>query len=127
MGWREYMWSLSDPERGQLLEAVLENEQDKGFSEYCYRDGDDECFYWEGSGEPIVEKFIREDWVIAEDGDFGRVFDADGDELFHVSRANMKTGYCESFQADESGHIKYGPIKETRYYSAPLRFEREER
>lgn len=139
MSWREYIGRLSDSERHELLEVILENEEAIGCSQYRYReaieDEDEsceECIYWEATGEPLIERYSRDDWVVAVDGDWGDVFDADGNDINWVVRANLKTGWCECLQVDENGDFVtdtygYGTAKVTKTYPAPLRFERIER
>jgi len=134
MSWRDYIRKITDEDRLNLLDTILQNEEDTGCSQYRYREGDEEteeCIYWEGSGEPLItEAFNREDWIIAAEGDFGKVFDAEGNEIEHVTSANMKTGWCEFmksengvFALDDNGEIK----KFVEEFPAPLKFVREER
>lgn len=63
MSWREYIGRLSDSERRELLEVILENEEAVGCSQYQYREAfededesREECIYWEATGEPLIER-----------------------------------------------------------------------
>lgn len=67
-----------------------------------------------------------------ERGDYGRVYDALGNELLHVRCCDTESGCAVQFEVDELGKFLTEMIGPNEYvkirikqYPAPLRFERE--
>jgi len=63
--------------------------------------------------------------VSVENGDRGKLFDADGVKLKGlIISANLDTGEVLEYVTDDKGKVVIGAMRATKFYRAPLIFER---